>query len=112
MTIFAVETSFTSILALLLLSLLPGFVSGLSAGSCITLGCLASARVSGGPSLLNPAVVWSLATAQVVQGRGTLLLLSHCLGFCLFQLAGGVLASYIYHCVDQQPKKGRSFLDY
>ena len=116
-TIFALEASFTTILALLVLSMPLGFISGLSVGSCVTLGGLASAPVAG---LLNPAVTWSLATAQVVQGRGTPLLLPHCLGFCLFQLAGGALAPcvyqlmpapYVYQLIDEQPKKGRSFLD-
>jgi len=114
MSVFAVETAFTCILALVTLSVSSSMGSnlyfGIAIGSCLTLGGFAAARVSG---LLNPAVVWSMAISAATIPETTtssISLLIHCLAFCLFQIAGGILASSLHQLAqDFAFTKTRSF---
>lgn len=114
MSVFAVETAFTCILALVALSVSSSMGSnlyfGIAIGSCLTLGGFAAARVSG---LLNPAVVWSMAISAATIPETTtssISLLIHCLAFCLFQIAGGILASSLHQLAqDFAFTKTRSF---
>ncbi|CAK9016119.1 Probable aquaporin NIP7-1 (NOD26-like intrinsic protein 7-1) (AtNIP7 [Durusdinium trenchii] len=111
MSVLAVETVFTCILSLVVLKVGPqsNFYFGMAIGSCLTLGGFASAQISG---LMNPAVVWSVAIANFTSSITSISLLYHCLAFCLFQLAGGVLAPYLHHLTKEIPyTKFRSVLD-
>eukprot|EP00435_Cladocopium_sp_Y103_P045217 s423_g12.t3 len=79
MSIFAVETVFTCVLALVILNVSsgpgPNFYFGIAIGSCLTLGGIASSKISG---LLNPAVVWSVAISSATESFGTPSLAFHC----------------------------------
>ena len=110
-SIFAVETVFTCVLALVTLNVSsgpgPNWYFGIAIGSCLTLGGIASSKISG---LLNPAVVWSVAISAATESFGTPSLAFHCLAFCLFEIAGGILASSLHQLVQDIPHiKTRSF---
>ncbi|CAJ1331796.1 unnamed protein product [Effrenium voratum] len=105
-SVFAVEAAFTCILALVVLSVTPSAQNlffGLAIGAGLTLGGFAAGPISG---LLNPAVVWSLATAGTIQSSDPQVF--HGLALCLFQLSGGVLASSLFLSKEKRPFKARS----
>lgn len=110
-SIFAVETVFSCVLALVTLNVFsgpgPNWYFGIAIGSCLTLGGIASSKISG---LLNPAVVWSVAISAATESFGTPSLAFHCLAFCLFEIAGGILAASLHQLAQDFPQiKTRSF---
>ena len=111
MSVFAVETVFTCVLALVVLGVSSSvagtnFYFGIAIGSCLTLGGIASSRISG---LLNPAVVWSVAIPAATESSSPSLAF-HGLAFCLFEVAGGILASSLHQLTqDVSYSKTRSF---
>ena len=117
--VFVVETAFTALIAFVVLSLttvkpldavsLQNFPFGFAIGACVLLGGFAAKSISGG--VLNPAVAWSIATAESASFNN-LQLLTYCLTFCLFQLAGGLLAAVIFRVThDSEYRKAPPLLD-
>ena len=113
------ETAFTALIAFVVLSMAtakpPDAVSaqnfpfGFAIGACVLLGGFSSASISGG--VLNPAVAWSIATAESATFND-LQLLTYCLTFCLFELAGGLLAAVIFRVThDLEYRKAQPLLD-
>ena len=101
--VFIVETAFTSLIAFVVLSVATAkhadvvstqnFPFGFAIGACVLLGGFASSSISGG--VLNPAVTWSIATVDSAMFNN-LQLLTYCLTYCLFQIAGGLLAAVVF----------------
>mmetsp|Transcript_44690 Transcript_44690/g.142423 ORF Transcript_44690/g.142423 Transcript_44690/m.142423 type:complete len:490 (+) Transcript_44690:93-1562(+) len=71
------------------------FYFGLAIGSCVTAGGVAIGAVSGGE--LNPAVSLGIATGSMAHRGATMPPpLTNCISFCLWELAGGILASVVF----------------
>eukprot|EP00933_Yihiella_yeosuensis_P022650 TRINITY_DN17804_c0_g1_i1.p1 TRINITY_DN17804_c0_g1~~TRINITY_DN17804_c0_g1_i1.p1 ORF type:complete len:499 (-),score=87.70 TRINITY_DN17804_c0_g1_i1:95-1591(-) len=103
LAVFVAELAFTFMLAFVVLAVATtrpphsiskqNFQFGLAIGSCVMAGGIAIGSISGG--VLNPAVAWSIAAAQVVGSSKTFDFMP-CLAFSLFELAGGVAAAAMF----------------
>mmetsp|Transcript_25862 Transcript_25862/g.47283 ORF Transcript_25862/g.47283 Transcript_25862/m.47283 type:complete len:464 (-) Transcript_25862:116-1507(-) len=99
------ELVFTFILAFVVLSVATvrsplSEYFGLAIGMCVTVGGLAIGAVSG--ASLNPAVSIGVYTSAGVLGVGVFW---HCIIYTLMEIAGGVVASSVFHATQPSEMK-------
>ncbi|CAE8600492.1 unnamed protein product, partial [Polarella glacialis] len=107
LAVFVAELAFTFLLAFVVLAVATtrsphcaskqNFHFGLAIGVCVVAGGFAVGAISGASS--NPAVAWSLATAEALKPghhSDPSGIFQDCLAFCLFELVGAVLAAAVF----------------